>query len=48
MITNPDSMLRVDPTARQLLAEIGTPMANMAVPKDEARALYEYLRRESQ
>jgi len=48
MITNPDSMLKNDPTARQLFAEYGTPMANMSVPPDEARALYEYLRRESQ
>ena len=48
MITNPDSMLRVDPTARQLLGEYGTPMVNMGVPAAEARALYEYLRRESQ
>ena len=48
MITNPDSMLKVDQTARQLLAEYGTPMANMGVPADEARALYEYLRQQSQ
>jgi len=48
MITNPDSMLKVDQTARQLLAEYGTPMANMGVPANEARALYEYLRQQSQ
>lgn len=48
MITNPDSMLKVDQTARQLFAEYGTPMANMGVPADEARALYEYLRQHSQ
>lgn len=48
MITKPDSMLKVDATARQLLMEYATPMANMNVSADEARALYEYLRRESQ
>lgn len=44
MITNPDSMVRNDPTARKLFAEYMTPMANMGVTADEARALYEYLR----
>jgi cytochrome c len=48
MVTHPDSMLKVDPTARQLLMEYGTPMANLNVSADEARALYEYLRHESQ
>ncbi len=48
MISNPDSMLRTDSTARALLAEYATPMANMGVSVDDARALYEYLRRESQ
>lgn len=47
MITRPDSMLKTDPTARQLLMEYGTPMTNMGVTADEARALIEYLRRES-
>jgi mono/diheme cytochrome c family protein len=45
MITNPDSMLRADPTARQLFAEYMTPMANLGVTPDEARALYEFLRK---
>ncbi len=44
MVTNPDSMLKNDDTARQLFAEYMTPMANMGVTRDEARALYEYLR----
>lgn len=44
MITNPDSMVRTDATARRLFAEYMTPMANMGVTPDEARALYEYLR----
>ncbi|MDH3496381.1 MAG: cytochrome c [Gemmatimonadota bacterium] len=48
MITKPDSMLKVDATARQLLMEYATPMANMNVSTDEARALYEFLRRDSQ
>jgi len=46
-VVNPDSMLKVDPVAKQLLAEYMTPMLNMGVTPDEARALWEYLRRES-
>ncbi len=45
MITNPDSMLRNDEQARALLREYMTPMTNMAVTADEARAIYEFLRR---
>ena len=48
MVTNPDSMLRDDAAARDLLAEYMTPMTNMGVTAQEATALYEYLRRESQ
>ena len=48
MVTNPDSMLREDATARQLFAEYMTPMVNMGVTRDEARALYEYLRSRSE
>ena len=44
MVTNPDSMLREDATARQLFAEYMTPMVNMGVTRDEARAVYEFLR----
>lgn len=46
-ITNPDSMIRNDPTARQLMNEYMTPMPNLNVGPDEFRALYEYLRAES-
>lgn len=46
MIQNPDSMIRADSIARQLLAEYMTPMANQGISAEEARALYEYLRRE--
>ncbi len=45
MIVNPDSMLTNNETARALLAEYMTPMSNQGVTRDEARALYEYLRR---
>ncbi|HWP39070.1 MAG TPA: cytochrome c [Gemmatimonadales bacterium] len=45
MVTNPDSMLKADPVARQLFAQYMTPMANMNVSREEALALYEYLRR---
>ncbi len=44
MITAPDSMLRSDPTAKDLFAEYFTPMPDQKVGPDEARALYEYLR----
>ena len=44
MITNPDSMLANDETAKALLGEYLTPMANQDVTRDEARALYEYFR----
>lgn len=46
MISNPDSMLREDATARELLAEYATPMANMNVSREEARAIYAYLKQE--
>ena len=48
MVIDPDSMLREDPAARELFAEYMTPMMNIGVIADEAAALYEYLRRESQ
>lgn len=44
LITNPDSMLRADPVAKQLLGEYLTPMLNTNTTRDEARAIYEYLR----
>ncbi len=44
MVTNPDSMLREDATARGLFAEYMTPMMNVGVTREEARAVYEYLR----
>jgi mono/diheme cytochrome c family protein len=43
-VSNPDSMLRSDTTARRLLREYLTPMPNQKVSPDEFRALYEYLR----
>jgi len=48
MMTNPDSMLKNDVTARQLFAEYMTPMLNMGVTPEDARALYEYLRAQQQ
>ncbi len=44
MVINPDSMLKNDATARKLLAEYMTPMMNVGVTREEARAIYEYLR----
>lgn len=48
MIVSPDSMLRHDPTARELLAEYFTPMTDMQVKPDEARALIHFLRRDGE
>lgn len=48
MIMNPDSMIRDDDTARDMLAEYFTPMPNQHLTEDDARALFEYMRRESQ
>lgn len=47
MVTNPDSMTRNDPQAKKLLQEYMTPMPDLNVQPDEARALYEYIRHES-
>jgi mono/diheme cytochrome c family protein len=45
MIVNPDSMLVNDETAKKLLGEYFTPMANQGVTRDDARALLEFFRR---
>ncbi len=47
MIMQPDSMLRADSIAKQLLAEYFTPMTGQNVSAEEARAIYEFLRREA-
>jgi mono/diheme cytochrome c family protein len=44
MIVQPDSMLQNDAAAKELLQEYMTPMVNMGVTQEEARAIYEYLR----
>ncbi len=48
MIVNPDSMLKTDPEARKLFAEYMTPMLSVGVTREEARAIYEHLRQQSQ
>jgi len=49
MITNPDSMLANDDTAKTLLSEMNSQrMVPMGVTATEARALYEYLRQQGQ
>lgn len=48
MILNPDSMLKYDERAKQLLKEYGTPMTNQNVKPDEAVAILHYILRESQ
>ncbi len=44
MIVNPDSMLKYDEIAKQLLKEYNVPMPNQGVSKEEAEAIYEFLR----
>lgn len=46
MVTSPDSMLRNDPEAKELLGEYFTPMTDQGVTSEEFRAIYEYLRSE--
>lgn len=46
MVVNPDSMLRNDSIARQLLSEYFTPMSDQNVTPEQFRAIYEYLRAE--
>lgn len=48
MITNPDSMLRSDSIARRLLGEYYTPMSNQGVTAEQSRAIWEYLRHETE
>lgn len=48
MILNPDSMLKYDERAKQLLKEYGTPMTNQNVKPEEALAILHYILRESQ
>ena len=48
MITHPDSMIKEDPVAKKLFQEHMTPMPNQGLTGEEARAVYEFLRRESQ
>lgn len=46
MVVNPDSMIRSDSTARAMLAEYMVPMPDQGVTDGEARALFEYFRRQ--
>ena len=46
MVTNPDSMLRNDSTAKALLAEYFTPMTDVGVTPEQFRALWEHMRAE--
>jgi mono/diheme cytochrome c family protein len=48
MIVRPDSMLKNDPIAKDLLKEYGTPMVPMGTTREEAHAIYEFLRQASQ
>ena len=44
MILDPDKMVKENPTAKELLAEYLSPMANQSLTQDEARAILEYFR----
>lgn len=44
MVTNPDSMLKNDSIAGELLQEYFTPMSDQNVQPDQFMAIYEYLR----
>jgi hypothetical protein len=46
MVMRPDSMLREDPVARELLEIWRVPMPNQGVDELRIRAIWEYLRRE--
>jgi len=48
MILNPDSMLKNDERAKQLLKEYGTPMPNQNVTLEEAEAILHYILKNSQ
>ncbi|MCB0734144.1 MAG: cytochrome c [Flavobacteriales bacterium] len=45
MILNPDKMVQQDPTAKALLAEYLSPMANQNLTEEQARAVLEYFRK---
>lgn len=46
-ILEPDSMIRNDPTTKELFAEYMTPMSDQGLTVEEARAVMEFLRRGS-
>lgn len=46
MVMSPDSMVRNDSIARELLNEYLVPMADQNVQPEQFRAIYEYLRQE--
>jgi cytochrome c551/c552 len=48
MILNPDSMLKNDERAKQLLKEYGTPMPNQRITFEEAEAILHYILKVSQ
>ena len=48
MILNPDQMVKENPIAKQLLMEYLSPMANQSLTEDEARAILEYFRTQTE
>jgi hypothetical protein len=43
LVSNPDSMLQADPSAKRLLADYGVAMPDLDIEEGEARALYAFL-----
>jgi len=48
MILNPDQMVKENPAAKQLLMEYLSPMANQSLTENEARAILEYFRTQTE
>ena len=44
MILNPEEMVKKDPTAKALLAQFSSPMANQNLTQEQARKVVEYFR----
>ncbi len=44
MILDPETMVKEDPIARQLLIKFSAPMANQSLTEEEARSIVEYFR----
>ena len=48
MILNPDGMVKEHPEARKMLQQFMTPMPNQGLDREEARAIVEYLKAQTE